>query len=360
MSIRLNYACPKIDANMYYWCRCACSASLFAWEVDGKLFALSNILDRPHLQKNGKFERIYIQSEISNKFSFLDLCQFLLKKYNKDTINIPGNFPAKFVQQLQTNKINYNIVEGEFLQERQYKSKDEKKCIKDVCDIISLMYQRVVEILQTSSIASDNTLKYNTQTITSELLKQEIFNIGLKYSVLAEDTIVSCGIDSSQPHNQGSGPILANEFIVVDIFPQSMTTKYFGDITRTFIKGTPSDAQYKLYTTVKNAQQIAINNIGVNTTFHDVDLLVQKYFIDNGYQTENESGYFHSLGHGLGLELHESPKFSNKQSIENDMVFTIEPGLYYSEIGGVRIEDDFAITNDKIDRLSNFNSDWIL
>ena len=147
MSVRLNYACPRLDPNMCYWCGGAYSSAFFAWEVDNKIYALSNILDRPQLQKSGKFEQIFVPSDISNNFNFAKLCDFILKKYKQKSIEIPWNFPAKFVQQLQKNKVKFTINAGEFLPEREYKSAYEKQCIKTVCDAIGLMYQRVTEIL---------------------------------------------------------------------------------------------------------------------------------------------------------------------------------------------------------------------
>ena len=109
MSVRLNYACPRLDPNMCYWCGGAYSSAFFAWEVNGKLYSLSNILDRPQLQKSGKFEQIFVPSDISNNFNFAKLCDFILKKYKQKSIEIPWNFVINEIIHISTS-FNFQCI----------------------------------------------------------------------------------------------------------------------------------------------------------------------------------------------------------------------------------------------------------
>jgi Xaa-Pro aminopeptidase len=143
----------------------------------------------------------------------------------------------------------------------------------------------------------------------------------------------------------------AHEPIIIDIFPRSQKTGYFGDITRTVVRGRASEGVRKLYDTVHRAQAIAFRKIRPGTPTIQVHQAVQSFFNEQGYKTGKQDGrmegFFHGTGHGLGLEIHESPRMGTRStgSLKAGHVVTVEPGLYYPQLGGVRLEDVALVTS---------------
>jgi Xaa-Pro aminopeptidase len=172
---------------------------------------------------------------------------------------------------------------------------------------------------------------------------------------------VAGGRQGCDPHASGQGILRANEPIIIDVFPRSQKTGYYGDITRTVVRGRASEGVRKAYATVGRAQELALGRLRKKLPAREVHQTVQDYFNREGYRTGNRNGrmqgFFHSSGHGLGLEIHEPPSLS---AASNDLlltgqVVTVEPGLYYSELGGgVRLEDMALITNTGPRNLTQF------
>jgi Xaa-Pro aminopeptidase len=164
------------------------------------------------------------------------------------------------------------------------------------------------------------------------------------------ELIVAAGPNSALPHARPSErAIQTGEPIVVDI--GSRVNYYGSDLTRTFIIGPPDDTFKKVYETVLNAQLTAIDRIKQGMTGAQADSLARQVITDAGYG----EAFGHGLGHGIGLVTHENPRVSlNSTDVLTDgMVFTIEPGIYISGWGGVRIEDDIVIENGKIRVISS-------
>ena len=170
-----------------------------------------------------------------------------------------------------------------------------------------------------------------------------------------EDTIFSIGRDAGVPHNSGNdeSKLELGKTIVFDIFPCEAGGGYFYDFTRTWCLGYAPDEVQKVYEDVFTVHQKMFQTAKSNVPFPNYQAETCRIFREMGYETIEENpqcveGYVHSLGHGLGLDVHESP-FSGMGAGERDvlqpgMVFTIEPGLYYPSKGfGVRIEDTVYI-----------------
>jgi len=177
---------------------------------------------------------------------------------------------------------------------------------------------------------------------------------------LVNHTIVACGTQACDPHECGHGPLYADEPIIIDVFPRSQKTGYFGDITRTVVKGRPSEALRKLYNTVERGQQLAFEELRKDVRGRDVHKHVLEFFEREGYKTGKSDGrmqgFFHGTGHGLGLDLHEAPRLgkTSTDTLRRGNVVTVEPGLYYPGIGGVRLEDVALITDNGARNLTKF------
>jgi Xaa-Pro aminopeptidase len=177
---------------------------------------------------------------------------------------------------------------------------------------------------------------------------------------MAEDgeSIVSQGRDAGVPHNRGndSEPLRAGTPLLVDIFPSEAGGGYHSDLTRTFCMGKAPDDLKALYRDVHDAFRLAMDRLAVGVPCRSLQEQVCEFFEQRGHATSRtregtEEGYVHSLGHGVGLGVHEAPRLggppSNVDTLERGMVVSVEPGLYYPSRGlGVRIEDLVAVRPD--------------
>jgi Xaa-Pro aminopeptidase len=183
----------------------------------------------------------------------------------------------------------------------------------------------------------------------------------LRHGALARDTIVSGGQQACDPHERGHGPLRAHQAIILDIFPRHSSTGYFGDITRTVVKGRASEALRHLRATVNKGQQRVLSQTRAFASGQKIQDELRNWFRGQGYPTEINkgrwSGFFHGVGHGLGLEIHEAPRFATP-SLPLRAVITVEPGLYVPGIGGVRIEDVVVIGRKAARKLTRFPNLW--
>jgi Xaa-Pro aminopeptidase len=186
--------------------------------------------------------------------------------------------------------------------------------------------------------------------LTSEILKRIINTTIMAQGYVPSHTIVASGNQCVDPHNQGSGPIRAKTSIIMDIFPRSQQSGYFGDITRTVVRGRASERLKHAYYCVERGQEIAFEHIRDGAIAYDIHNQILNYFKAEGFETGivngRMQGFFHGTGHGLGLDIHELPSFGlrNTNPLRRGNVVTVEPGLYYEGMGGVRLEDVVIVT----------------
>ena len=188
-------------------------------------------------------------------------------------------------------------------------------------------------------------------------VSSEIARLGM---IEDHETILSQGRDAGVPHSRGdaSAPVRKSMPIVLDIFPCDKKSGYFFDMTRTFCVGEIPEELQRVHAEVLEAFMLARDAMRPGTEAKSYQAMVCDYFEAKGHATlrsdpKTLSGYVHSLGHGVGLDIHEKPAFqlaeSNGDVIEEGDIVTIEPGLYYPDRElGVRIEDTFVVTRDGV------------
>ena len=194
-----------------------------------------------------------------------------------------------------------------------------------------------------------------------------------RQAVPSEGFIFSLGHDAGVPHSQGNPDDLMclGKTIVFDIYPQEPGGGYFYDFTRTWSLGYATQESQKLYNQVHNAYDRVVANLDMNTNFKDYQVMVCEIFEKEGHMTPRTQkapleGYIHSLGHGVGLNIHERPWSGLTASDDNRLVpgviFTIEPGLYYPEKDmGFRIEDTYWVRPDgNIELMAEYSYDFVL
>jgi Xaa-Pro aminopeptidase len=291
---------------------------------------------------------------------FAHVVRRLLREKSVRRVTVPDHFPLGLARDLEKLGVKVRTRPGNFFPEREIKSAAEVRKISAALVMAEVGMAEAMQVLRAAKIGRDRKLLYHHVPLTSEKLRSVIDCAILQASGLAANTIVAGGRQACDPHERGYGPLRAHELIIIDIFPRSQKTGYFGDITRTVVRGHAGEAARKLYDTVGQGQKIAFKKVRANVPTADVHRAVHEFFAQQGYKTGRRQGrmegFFHGTGHGLGLEIHESPRLgaSSIGRLRPGQVVTVEPGLYYPEIGGVRLEDVALVTNNGARNLTRF------
>ncbi|MFC6988464.1 M24 family metallopeptidase [Haloplanus sp. GCM10025708] len=221
------------------------------------------------------------------------------------------------------------------------------------------------ELLAAASV-DDGVLYRDGDPLTSEAIRTEIELTLLRNGCALDETIVACGADAADPHDRGSGPIRANEAVVVDIFPRDKASGYHADMTRTFAVGDPGETLREWFDLTDEARRAALDAIEPGVTGAAVHDAVCDVYEDAGHPTLRsdpaaETGFIHSTGHGVGLDVHELPRVSpDGGELEPGHVVTVEPGLYDPDVGGVRIEDLVVVTDDGYENLTDYPIEFVV
>ncbi len=291
---------------------------------------------------------------------FAHVIRLILRKKNARRVIVPDNFPLGLTVDLEKLGLSVQPRPGNFFPEREIKSAAEVRKVSAALGMAEVGMAEGMRVLRMAKIGHNRKLLYHNVPLTSEKLRAVMDCAILQAGALAANTIVAGGRQACDPHERGYGPLRAHEPIIIDIFPRSQKTGYFGDITRTVVRGTASEAVRKLYDTVFQGQRIAFKKMRANTPTTEVHRAVQDFFVAQGYRTGRRhgrmEGFFHGTGHGLGLEIHESPRVGANSlgTLKPGQVVTVEPGLYYPEIGGVRLEDVALVTQNGARNLTRF------
>jgi Xaa-Pro aminopeptidase len=290
---------------------------------------------------------------------FAHVIKELLRERKIRRATVPDNFPLGLARELKKLGIKLE-PSANFFPKREFKSADEVRKISAALMMAEVGMAEGMQALRLSKIGRKRQLVYRGLPLTSERLRAVIDCAILQASGLAANTIVAGGKQGCDPHERGFGPLRAHEPIILDIFPRSQKTGYFGDITRTFVRGQASEAVKKLYDTVFHGQKIGLQKVRAKISTAEIHECILQFFTQRGYHTGKRNGrmegFFHGTGHGLGLDIHEAPRIgaTSRGKLIAGQVVTVEPGLYYPEIGGVRLEDVALVTTNGAKNLTRF------
>jgi Xaa-Pro aminopeptidase len=289
----------------------------------------------------------------------------LARELRAGQFTVPEDFPAGLYQELRDAGVELVISAGALFPEREIKSPAEAAAIREGNRCSAAGIAAAERLLKACRIRAGR-LVHQGSVLTSERVKIAVEIACIEAGAISQSTIVAGGDQACDPHNRGTGPLRANELIVVDVFPRVSATGFHGDMTRTFLRGRASDAQRAIVAAVRAAQQKALATIraGVNGT--EVHRRVSETFLARGFETRRTPrgsvGFFHGTGHGVGLEVHEPPRMNATfdYALKRGSVVTVEPGLYYPGVGACRIEDVVQVTGASPRMLSRYPYAWEL
>lgn len=362
----LIIASSEKDADLYYAARFIAPDAFAFAQIRGKKYILVSDLEIDRAKKEACVDKAVSASVLAKEYkeksrkplTFTGLVIYFLKKERIKNVLVPGNFPVRYYEPLKRAGFRVRYKDGLFFKERLAKSRFEIRAITRALRATERSAAEAIRVLKRSVIRG-NKLYFRGKILTSEILRTIIHQTLLTEGCTGEHTIVSCGAQSADPHHRGSGPLYAHQPIVMDIFPRNDKTLYYADFTRTVVRGKASSKLKKMYAAVKEGQEIAFKMIRHGVPAKKVHEAIHSRFTQLGFNTGVKNGrvqgFFHSTGHGLGLDIHEPPRISAGDDVlKAGQVVTVEPGLYYKGAGGVRLEDVVLVTKTGCHILTRF------
>jgi len=351
---------------MFYATRFRAPDPFVYLEHRGKKFLLLSDLEIDRGRREAKVDAVFSSSELQDQLkqrlkrtpNSEEVIAFFIKQQGVRSVLVPRDFPLGMAHDLKKADVIITPVKADFFAERAIKTAQEVAALRSALKITEIGLARAHEILKSSSIKKNRRLEWAHQPLTSELMRCEIESAILRAGgIPAGDSIISGGQQACDPHERGHGPLHANELIVIDLFPRDQKSGYYGDLTRTVVRGKASEGQRQLWETALQGQEQVLEKLKPGVSGKKIHTALENFFSEQGYPKEKKngrwSGFFHGTGHSLGLEIHDGLRFG-KTILKPGHVFTIEPGLYIPGLGGVRHEDVVVITEKGYRLLSSF------
>jgi Xaa-Pro aminopeptidase len=365
-SAKLIIAASESDANLYYATGFLAPDPFIFTEIRGRKIMLMSVLEVDRAKKQADVAEVISTSRLAQRMrrrgvkhiTYSEMVHFLFSERRVKNVLVPSDFPIQYADALRKKGYAIRVKPDPFYEKRTIKTAKEIAAITESIRHTERAVGEAVKVLKKSRIKG-RYLYYKGKRLTSEAIK-EIINVHLMRSdCIAAHTIVSCGKQCVDPHDQGSGPLFANESIIMDVFPRSSQSRYFADMTRTVVRGKANAKLKKMYRAVKEGQEIAFRGIRHGVDAGKIHAAIMRRFEALGFRTGEMGGrmqgFFHGTGHGVGLDIHELPRIGGvRETLRAGQVVTVEPGLYYSDAGGVRLEDIVVVTQRGCKNLNRF------
>ncbi len=374
---------PQHDAAAYHLSGFLAPDPVICIRAAGKKYLAVSALEYGRAEKEAPVDELLSFDELdlmrlarelkSGVRAFAAATANLLQKLGSEDspITVPPRFGVAYADELRARGFKIEPDGRLFADLRRVKTQDEISHVEETQRALEEACAHAANILGEAEIAGEGTLRWRGETLTSELLRSEIDIELLRRGCAADEgTITAGGPQAADPHERGSGPLKAGETIILDIFPRNQNSRYYADMTRTFVKGEPGARLQDMYAAVLKAQGTALSMIKAGVNGRDVHDRVSDILHERGYKTGKHhqkpgepltEGFFHGTGHGVGLEVHEAPRLSTvDEELRAGDVVTVEPGLYEPGLGGVRIEDLVVVTEDGNRNLTDFPKEFVL
>jgi len=274
---------------------------------------------------------------------------------------VPGKFPVQHSDAIREAGVELVVDQQHFDERRRRKSGHELEGIRRAQKAAEAGVATARELLARAERAN-GTLKLDGKPLTCELMKEHVQGAFLAHGAIAEEMILSHGAQTAVGHDMGSGQIAADDVVMLDLFPVDLESGCFADLTRTVAFGEIPEELKTWHALCREALDLVSAEVRPGVHGSELHRLVSEFFSDRGFPTiltkpDGEvltDGFYHGLGHGVGLEVHEAPSLGiiGEELVPGDVI-TLEPGLYRQGFGGVRVEDLLLVTDDGYERLTD-------
>lgn len=353
----LLYADTHRSADMLYFGRVEVHDPFLAFGAGRRKVTVQGALEFGRVKRTGDFDAVLplevcrerAQKRYGAKAGIPEIIATVAREHGLRRFRVADDFPANLYVKLGRLGLKLEFANGLLFPEREVKSATEAAQVREGNRLCSLGFAAAEKILRAARIKG-RTLVHRGKVLTSESLRFALELAIREQGGNPQDTIVAGGDQACDPHERGSGPLRPHELIIIDVFPRVVKSGYFGDMTRTYLKGRAREVQRRLVETVRDAQKRALRAIRAGVDGRLVHGAVTSCFEEAGYETRRDKngavGFFHGTGHGLGLEVHDPGRISPlvAKPLKAGSVLTVEPGLYYPGIGGCRWEDVVQVT----------------
>jgi Xaa-Pro aminopeptidase len=278
--------------------------------------------------------------------------------------SVPATFPVELADRLRENGIGIRADRELFSRRRRSKNSTEIAGLRRAQRACEAALDVSREMLRNATV--DGTLVLDGEPLTSERIRIAVERVFGAHGAFADEFTVAHGAQTAVGHEPGHGAILPGEPIVFDLFPRDRATGVYTDMTRTYVVGEPPAEIVEWHRLCKEALDRVVAAVKPGVNGRTLMKIAADLFEEHGHPTQFtkkpgevlDSGFFHSLGHGVGLEVHERPWLSR---VGDDLVpgdvIALEPGLYRPGLGGVRLEDIAIVTEDGIDVVTDYPYD---
>jgi Xaa-Pro aminopeptidase len=355
------------NASLLYATRFRAGDAFVYAEIRGRKHLLVSDLEVDRARSEATVDAVHRLSQIEKRLRrnrkapplpLIDLVDAFLRSQGVRALVVPGTFGIEHADALRRKGYRIECRREPFFPERLVKTDDELVCIEQAQRATEEATAAAIAVLRHAQVRG-GVLTDRHGPVTSERLRRFIERELLDRGCRAVSTIVAGGRQAADPHCLGYGPLRANQAIILDVFPRSIETGYWADMTRTVVRGRASEPLRRMYRAVEEAQAAALAAIRDGVDGKAVHQAVLDVFAEHRFPTRRRGGhmegFFHGTGHGVGLEIHEQPRFSVRPDpIRAGMVMTVEPGLYYPAWGGIRLEDLVVVTKTGHRNLTRF------
>ena len=353
---RLLYAASETDADLLYATGFHAPDPFLFVEAGRRRVVVMSDLERDRARKQARVDRVLAWSRYANELeraglkpTAADVIAAVCRELGVRRAAVPRSFPLGLAMELDARGLRLDLTPDPFWPEREIKRKDEVRAIEAALRAAEAGLLAGIEALRRCRIGRDGWLRRDGRRFTAEDLRAAVNTRILAEGCVPSHTICAPGDQAVDPHQEGHGPIRAHAPVVMDIFPRSDRTGYFGDLTRTVVRGRASFRLHEVYALVHEGVRLGHSQVRDGADGRSIHRGIQELFERQGYRTGVQGGrmqgFFHGTGHGLGLQIHEAPSISTRGStLRAGHVVTVEPGLYYLGLGGVRIEDVALVT----------------
>ncbi len=354
----------EVNSDLYYATKFLAPDPFIFIEVNRHKILVMSDLELDRARDQAQADEVLSYSQVEDKLkkqgiaepNTIAVVDAVLKEKKVKDLLVPADFGLRHADELRSRGYELSTKRDPFFENRMIKTEEEIQAISRTQRAVEAAVAEAISVLRETTM-KNGTLYWKNGVLTSEELKRVIHLKLMEQDCVGQHTIIAGGVQGCDPHNEGSGPLRPDQSIVIDVFPRSSVSRYYADMTRTVVKGRASDALKRLYDTVHGAQEEAIGTIHDGAEGREVHQKILERFKTAGYHTGMKDGrmqgFFHGTGHGLGLDVHEPPRIGKTAwTLRAGQVVTVEPGLYYPDIGAVRIEDMVVVTHNGYNNLT--------